>query len=98
MLFEDNAFIIFISVERSPGKFTWKDQKDQKGHIKFICKLNLLGEFVGPLIPLFLTFGDVYPVFQSQGGSLACVRCCLHAMDFSDSHLVPHLLTSCWPA
>ena len=54
--------------------------------------------FVGPLIPLFWTSGDVCPVFQSQGGSLACRLCCLHAMDSSDSPLVQHLLTSCRPA
>ena len=28
---------------------------------------------MGPLIPLFWTSGDVFPGFQSQGGSLACV-------------------------
>ena len=28
--------------------------------------------FVGPLIPLFRTYGDVCPGFQSQGG-LACM-------------------------
>ena len=30
--------------------------------------------FVGPLIPLFWTSDDVYPEFQSQCGSLACVQ------------------------
>ena len=48
------------------------------------------------LIPLFWTFGDIYPGFQSQGGFP-----CLHAfcaMDSWDSPLVQHLLTSGSPA
>ena len=32
---------------------------------------------MGPLIPLFWTSGDVYPGFQSQGGSLACFLACV---------------------
>ena len=35
--------------------------------------------FVGPLIPLFWTSGDVVPGFQSQGG-LACMLSCLRAI------------------
>ena len=35
--------------------------------------------FVGPLIPLFWTSGDVCPGFQSQGG-LACMLSCLRAI------------------
>ena len=35
--------------------------------------------FVGPLIPLFRTSGDVCPRFQSQGG-LACMLSCLRAI------------------
>ena len=35
--------------------------------------------FVGPLIPLFRTSGDVCPGFQSQGG-LACMLSCLRAI------------------
>ena len=52
--------------------------------------------FVGPLIPLFWTSGDVSPGFQSQGGSLTCVLLRLHTMNSSDSPLLRHLLTSCW--
>ena len=50
--------------------------------------------FLGSLIPLFWTSGDVCPECQIQGGFLACVRCHLCAMDSSDSPLVLHLLTS----
>ena len=54
--------------------------------------------FVGPLITLFWTSGDIYPGFQCQGGSLTCLLCHLHAMDSSDLPLVWHLLTSWQPA
>ena len=37
--------------------------------------------FVGPLIPLFWTSGNVSPGFQSQGGSLTCVLCHLCAIN-----------------
>ena len=50
--------------------------------------------FVEPLLPLFWTFGNLCPEFQSQGGSLLCVLCHLHAMNSSYSPLVRHLLTS----
>ena len=45
---------------------------------------EMKGFFVGPLIPLFWTSGDVCPGYQSQGGSLACVLSRLRAMDSSD--------------
>ena len=32
---------------------------------------------MGPLIPLFWTSGDVWPGFQSQGGSLVCFLTCV---------------------
>ena len=48
--------------------------------------------FVGPLILLFWTSGDVCPGFRSQGGSLACMLSHLCAMDSSDSTLVQYLL------
>ena len=35
--------------------------------------LENISLFVGPLIPLFWTSGDICPGFQSQGGSLACL-------------------------
>ena len=40
---------------------------------------------MGPLIPLLWSFSGVCPVFQSQGGSLACVPRCLREMDSLDS-------------
>ena len=33
--------------------------------------------FLGPLIPLFWTSGDICPGFQSKGGSLACFLTCV---------------------
>ena len=36
--------------------------------------------FRGALTPLFWTFGDVYPGFQSQGGFFACTLSYLHAI------------------
>ena len=50
--------------------------------------------FVGPLIPLFWTSGDICSGFQSQGGSLACMLPRMRAMDSSNSPLVRHLPTS----
>ena len=47
----------------------------------FIFKLRISVCFVGPLISLFWTSGDVCPGLQSQAGSLACVLPRLHAMD-----------------
>ena len=38
---------------------------------------------MGPLIPLFWTSGDVFPGFQSQSGSLACVLYRLCAMNLN---------------
>ena len=49
---------------------------------------------MGPLIPLFWTYGDVCPGFQSQARFLTCVRCHRRAVDSSGSPPVPHLLTS----
>ena len=45
--------------------------------LKFLCFWRTQILFVGPLMPLFWTSGDVCPGFQSQGGSLACVLSCL---------------------
>ena len=45
--------------------------------------------FGGPQILLFRIYG-----FQNQGGSLACMLSHLPEMDFSDSTMVRHLLTS----
>ena len=50
--------------------------------------------FVEPLMTLVWSSGDVSLGFQSCGGYLSCVLCCLCAMDTSDSPLVQHLLTS----
>ena len=46
------------------------------GHMSF---------FVGPLIPLFWSSGDVCPGFQSKGGS--CLHAFLPALYSSDSPL-----------
>ena len=61
--------------------------------LKFFWRTVL---FVGPLMYLSWTSGDVCHGFQSQGGSHACML--QIAMDSSDSPLVWHLLTSWWPA
>ena len=39
--------------------------------------------FVGPLIQLFWSSGDIFRGFRSQDGSLACILPCLDAMDSS---------------
>ena len=56
-----------------------------------ICKIFLWGHWQS-------CSEDIYPGVQSQGSTLACVLCHLHAMDSSDSPLVRNLLTSWWPA
>ena len=67
--------------------------------IYFLQKLwNTLVLFVGPLITLFWTSGDVSSGFQSQGGSLTCILHHLCKMGTSDSPLVRHLLTAGRPA
>ena len=48
--------------------------------------------FVGPLIPLFWSSGDIGPRFRSQSGSLTCMIHRLHAVDSWGSPLVQH-----WP-
>ena len=52
--------------------------------------------FVGPLIPLFWTSGDVCPGFHSQGGSLFAffLGSAFSPVWSSDSPLVWHLLTA----
>ena len=45
---------------------------------KNFCRTQVL--FVGPLIPLFWTSGEVFPGFQNQGGFLACTLSCLHTI------------------
>ena len=47
------------------------------------------------LVPHFWTSGDICPRFESQGGSLIYVLCCLCTLDSSDSVMVRRLLTSC---
>ena len=50
---------------------------------------------MGPVISLFWTSGDVCNEFLSQDILLlACVLPQMHAIDFPDSPLVRHLLTS----
>ena len=41
--------------------------------------------FMGPVIPLFWTAGDICPVFQSQGKSVTFEFRHLHALDSLDS-------------
>ena len=54
--------------------------------------------FMGPLIPLFWTSGNVLPRLQGQIGCQACMLYCLCVRDSSDLPLVQHLLVSWWPA
>ena len=54
--------------------------------------------FVRPLITLFQSSGNIYPVFQSQGGFLTCMLHRLSLMESSDSSLVRHLQTCWWSA
>ena len=49
---------------------------------------------MGPLIPLFWTFGDVCPGLYANVDSPVCMLHCLDTTDSSDSTLVQHLLTS----
>ena len=55
--------------------------------IKILAKLKWGDLFLRRLVPLFWTSGNVYPGFQSQGGSLACALRCLGTIDYSDSSL-----------
>ena len=55
--------------------------------------------FVGPLIPLFWTSGDVSSGFQSQSGQRYPSFVEVYMLHIPwDSPLVQHLLTSWWPA
>ena len=52
--------------------FTWQDiMVTERIGWYFFWRTQVL--FLGPLMPLFWTSGDVYPGFETQGGSLACV-------------------------
>ena len=53
---------------------------------KKIWRIHVL--FLGPLIPLTLTSGNVYPGFHSEGRFLTCRLSHLRTMDSSDSPLV----------
>ena len=64
----------------------------------FKKKLENISPFVGSLIPLLLTSGDICSGFQSQGGSSVTYFVARITMDSSDSPLVQHLLTFWWPA
>ena len=64
----------------------------------FFKKMEDISPFVGPLIPLLLTSGDICPGFESQGGSSVAYFVARITMDSSDSPLVQHLLTFWWPA
>ena len=72
-------------------------QKEKKTH--FFSFLTIFeGHYfpfnISPVIPLFWTSGDICLGYQTQGGSLACVLCCLLIIDSSYSPLVRHLQTS----
>ena len=68
---------------------------DKARHFKIFWRTSVL--FVGPLIPLLWTSGDICPRFESQGGSLNFVPCHLREMDFLDSLLLQHLPSSWQP-
>ena len=55
--------------------------------LELLCRAQVL-------ILWFSSSGDVYPGFQSQGGSLACLLSHLHTIDSSISPLLWHLLTA----
>ena len=63
-----------------------------------VCFLILEDPFVGPLLYLFWTSGDVCLGFQARVDPHACMLHRLHATESSDSPLVWHLLTSWQPA
>ena len=44
--------------------------------------------FVGPLILLLWTFGDICTGVKARVGTLTSMLCCLHAIDSVDSPLV----------
>ena len=64
--------------------------------LKFLKSISPF--FVGPLIPLIWTVGDVSSEFKSHSRFLAWMLPHLLAMYSSDFPLAWHLLTSCWPA
>ena len=79
------TFLKHLPCKSSPKK---KGDHSKLSHVKayshFFFKKNFGGHesfFAGPLIPLFWTSGDVFPGFQSQGGSLASVLCRMCAMN-----------------
>ena len=75
--------------------FTFCHGIKKRDNIRYVDKARLFKKnwrtsvlFVGPLIPLLWTSGDICPGFQSQGGSLKFVPCHQREMDFSDSLLL----------
>ena len=59
------------------------EKNDENDFLKFFKRTSVL--FVGPLIPLLWTSGDVCLGFQSQGESP-----CLHALSCLQPHLGLH--------
>ena len=70
--------IRWFKCKLKPSK-NWQKQNLAKEWLLFLKKFwRTQVLFVGPLIPLFWTFGDVYPGFQIQGDlSLACFLTCV---------------------
>ena len=78
-------------------KETTQQRKSSFKKMKGISGIRI-SLFLGPLVPLLWTSGDVCPGFQIQDGFLICMLHCLHTTAYSDSPMVWHLRISWWPA
>ena len=63
----------------------------------YILKKEGISPFCGATdIPVFGLLATSVLGFKARVDTFACLLCCLHTMDSSDSPLVQHLLTSWW--
>ena len=100
--------VLLPAVLPAVSRYGWNSGKTRKTNLVRLTLKNLQlfffnfrrasVIFVGPLIPLFRTTGNICPELQSQGGSPCLPASQLCTTKSSDSALLRHLLTSWWPA
>ena len=95
----DRLDLLMVSWEEEEHFLAWQTfLQESRWPVIYYSALEYISTFVGQLITLFWTSGDVCNEFQSQGGSLTCMLHHLCKMGTSDSSLVRHLLTARRPA
>ena len=95
----NKEFTLALKLRAQNRDKDWCPAKRKQKKVFLFLSNNFLTLFTfnaSPLIPLFWTSGDSCLGFQSQGGSLACVLCCLLIIESSHSPLLPSCLFKHW--